>query len=80
MNLELLHKAAIQLGHAEPISIEPDGTIWLGTDADRTYLTATQLKAVKTKAEQIATDKQTARQTVLDKLGLTADEAAALFG
>ena len=33
--------------------------------------------ADKTKADA---DKQAARQAVLDKLGLTADEAAALFG
>jgi ligand-binding sensor domain-containing protein len=80
MNLELLRKAATQLGHAEPISIEPDGTIWLGTNENRVYLTPTQLNAVKTKAEQIAIDKQTEKQSALAKLGLTADEAAALFG
>jgi hypothetical protein len=78
--MNYLLEAAQALGHAEPISVEPDGTIWLGTNDDRTYLTATQLKAVKTKAEQIATDKQNNKQAALDKLGLTADEAAALFG
>ena len=78
--MNYLLEAAQALGYAEPISVEPDGTIWTGTNDERTYLTATQLKAVKTKAEQIATEKQNAKQAVLDKLGLTADEAAALFG
>ena len=78
--MNYLLEAAQALGHAEPISVEPDGTIWTGTNNERTYLTATQLKAVKTKAEQIATEKQNAKQAVLDKLGLTADEVAALFG
>ena len=78
--MNYLLEAAQTLGYAEPISVEPDGTIWTGTNDERTYLTATQLKAVKTKAEQIATEKQNAKQAVLDKLGLTADEAAALFG
>jgi len=80
MNLDLIRQAAIELGFNEPISIEPDATIWLGTNDDRTYLTAAQLNAVKTKAEQMATNKETTRQAALDKLGLTADEAAALFG
>jgi hypothetical protein len=78
--MNYLLEAAQALGHAEPISVEPDGTIWLGADDDRIYLTATQLKAVKAKAEQLANEKQAARQAVFDKLGLTADEAAALFG
>ena len=42
-----------------------------------------QLKKDKTQAQldaQAQTAKQAARQAVLDKLGLTADEAAALLG
>ena len=42
-----------------------------------------QLKKDKKQAQLDAksvADKQATRQTVLDKLGLTADEAAALFG
>ncbi len=41
-------------------------------------LKADQAQATKDAAAQTA--KQVARQAVLDKLGLTADEAAALFG
>lgn len=78
--MNYLLEAAQALGYAEPISVEPDGAIWTGTNDDRTYLTATQLKAVQTKAEQIAIEKQNAKASALAKLGLTADEAAALFG
>jgi hypothetical protein len=49
----------------------------------RRELTAAELtQATKDAATKIETDtaKQVARQAVLDKLGLTADEAAALFG
>lgn len=80
MNLNILRQAAIALGHAEPISIEPDGTIWLGLDAERVYLTDAQEKAVTQKALFIENERVVARQAVLDKLGLTADEAAALLG
>ena len=80
MNLIILRQAAIALGHPEPISIEPDGTIWLGLDADRVYLTDAEQNAVTKKAATIEADKAAARQAVLDKLGLTANEAAALLG
>jgi hypothetical protein len=45
MNLKSLRLAAIELGHSEPISIEPDGTIWIGTDEARQYLTDKEQKA-----------------------------------
>jgi len=82
-DLTQLRNAAIALGYAEPISIEPDGTIWLGTDADRTYLTAAQQKAVANKAAQI-TDAEAAvaasGRAKLVALGLTDAEIAAFLG
>ena len=36
-NLRLVRQACYNLGMVEPISIETDGTVWLGTDDDRTY-------------------------------------------
>jgi len=81
MNHIELRVAATQLGHQEPISIEPDGTIWLGADDDRTYLTATQLKAVTTKVKELETAQAAAKKSAYKKLaalGLTADEIAAL--
>ena len=78
--MELLRKAALELGYSEPISIESDGTIWLGIDPDRQYLTDEQLEAIKQKAQQNQVQRAVVRQAVLDKLGLTADEAAALLG
>ena len=83
INLDALRAAALELGHDEPISIEPDGTIWLGVDPDRTYLTAAQQKAVETKAAQTAANATAARNSAhakLKVLGLTDDEIAALVG
>ena len=70
MNLDMskVRQAAILLVHAEPISIEPDGEIWLGTDDDRKYLTAAQLKAVHEKAQSLTENTQTAAASARNKL------------
>jgi len=47
--------------------------------ADETAQIDAQQAAAKAQADALAA-KKTARQAVLDKLGLTADEAAALLG
>ena len=75
----LLFDAAVELGLGF-VSVEPDGTMWLGNDAERVYLNEAEQKAVIKKAETIRTDKAARRQAVLDKLGLTSDEAQALLG
>jgi len=83
-----IRTACLEMGHAEPISVEPDFVVWLGADDDRTYLTATQQKAVEVKAKELAAadDKAATAQAAAKKsaykklaaLGLTADEIAAL--
>ena len=83
VNINALRAAALQLGHAEPISIEPDGVIWLGVDPDRTYLTATQQAAVEAQVGQTAANATAARDSARAKLkvlGLTDDEISALVG
>jgi len=80
MNIILLHAAAVALGHQEPISVEPDGTIWLGTSDNKKNLTDKELDAVQKKAQELANDKVAAKQAVLDRLGITADEASLLLG
>jgi hypothetical protein len=45
MNLQLRRQACYNVGLVEPISIEPDGTVWLGTDEDRTYPDAAPINA-----------------------------------
>ena len=83
MELSDLRKAALALGHQEPISIESDGTIWLGIDPDRVYLTAQQLDAVKDKAKKTQDDVAAARASAKAKLaalGLSEAEVAALLG
>ena len=83
VNLNALRAAALELGHAEPISIEPDGVIWLGIDPDRTYLTAAQQAAVEAQAAHAAANATAARDSASAKLkvlGLTDTEVAALIG
>jgi hypothetical protein len=75
-----LHEAAKQLGYNESFTVEQDGQMWHGTDSDRIYLTTTKKEIVETKALELQTLQNAKRQAVLDKLGLTADEAAALLG
>ena len=82
-NTAQLRAAAIALGHAEPISIEPDNTIWLGTFDNKQILTDTQLSAIYDKAQQMENDEIAARQSALAKLaalGLTDAEIKALVG
>lgn len=37
MNEQLRRQACYNVGLVEPISIEPNGLVWLGTDDERTY-------------------------------------------
>jgi hypothetical protein len=53
--------------------------MWTGTDDARTDLTATQVTAIKKRAKELETEKVSAKEAVLTKLGLTADEVAALL-
>jgi hypothetical protein len=80
MNIIYLLAAAVALGYQEPISVEPDGTIWLGTSDNKKDLTGKELDAVQKKAKELENIKVAARQVVLDRLGITADEAALLLG
>jgi len=83
VNLDKLRQAALQLGHVEPISIEPDGIIWLGVDPDRVYLTSAQQNAVVAKMTETQNAQAAARASAVAKLaelGLTNDEIAALVG
>ena len=81
-NTARLRAAAIALGHAEPISIEPDGVIWLGTFDNKQILSDAQLTAIHNKAQQLENDERAARASALAKLaalGLTEPEIAALL-
>ena len=79
MNEQLIREAALALGYAEPISIEPDGAIWTGNEADRQDLTSANIKKIETKVAEIVAAKAQAKAEVIAKLGLTADEVAALL-
>lgn len=80
MELGYIYRAALALGHHEPISIEPDGRIWTGIESDRYDLTDAENAAVHAKATQLVTENAARRETIMGKLGLTADEITVLFG
>jgi hypothetical protein len=53
--------------------------MWHGTDENRTYLTASEIKVITDKTAQAEIDKAAAKAALLVKLGITADEAALLI-
>ena len=74
-----LHLAAAEL-ELSPLSVEPDGTMWTGLEAERQDLTAAQVTAITKRATELEAAKVSAKQDVLDRLGITAEEAALLLG
>ena len=79
MKTMFLHLAAAEL-ELSPLSIEPDGTMWTGLEAERQDLTAAQITAINERATELETAKALQRQALLDRLGITAEEAALLLG
>lgn len=75
INQQLYFKAMISLGY-DSFSIEPDGTVWLGTDDDRIYPNMDEINA---KVAEIENAEIAAKQMLLDRLGLTAEEARLLL-
>jgi hypothetical protein len=61
----------------EPISIEPDGTVWLGSDDNRIY---PDMAPIWVECDRVIDAQAAAKQVLLDRLGITADEARLLFG
>jgi hypothetical protein len=79
MNSFQLMAAGFDLGYDISLTIESDGSMWTGTDDTRTNLTATEISAIKKRAKELETSKVSAKESVLTKLGLSADEVAALL-
>lgn len=80
MELGYIYRAALALGHHEPISIEPNGHIWTGIQSDRYDLTDAENAAVHAKAAELVTENTARREAIMGKLGLTADDLATLLG
>lgn len=82
-----MRQACMNVGLIEPISIEPDGSVWTGVDPDRVYA---DMKPVLAEYERLvaasAAETQTkvaARESAIAKLsalGLDAEEITALLG
>jgi hypothetical protein len=79
MNSFQLMAAGLDLGYDISLTIEADSSMWTGTDDNRVYLTETEIKALRKKATDLENEKTAARNAVLAKLGLTADEVTALL-
>lgn len=74
MNDRIIRRACAALGISEPISIEPDGTIWTGTYEDKVFV---DVDAVHAKVIELETEEASKRQSALSKLielGLTEEE------
>lgn len=74
MNLLNIRYACLALGYKDPISIEVDGTVWLGADDDRTY---PPMEPILAKAEEIAAEqavKKKEAEAKLLELGLTVQD------
>ena len=72
MNVQM--QAAVNVA-GEPVSIEPDGTIWADSDGriiDRSL--------VEAEYERLVAERAAARAALLSRLGITEDEAALLGG
>ena len=80
MNTMQLFLAAFELGYDHSFTIENNGQMWHGTDEERIYLTVAEIKKITDKATKTENDKAAAKQAVLDRLGITSDEAALLLG
>ena len=76
MNLSKIRKACLNLGMEEPISIELDGTVWTGVYEERVYA---DMDAVNNEVARLEQESNIAKQAVLDRLGITAEEARLLL-
>jgi hypothetical protein len=80
MNTSVLMTAGHDLGYDITLTIETDGKMWTGTDNERNYLTTAQITAITKRAKELETQKAISKAALLDRLGITADEAALLLG
>lgn len=78
INIDLAF-AGLALGYDNSFTVESDGTMWIGSDDDRQYLSDIEVEKVKNKVLETENEKAIKRNNVLEKLGLTADEVAALI-
>lgn len=74
MNPTIYRQAAENIA-GEPVSIEPDGTVW--ADSDHRDINEA---AVAAEYGRLVAEKDAARAALLERLGLTADEFAVLVG
>lgn len=76
MNLSLIRQACHSLGYEEPISIEADGTVWLGVDPDREYL---EMEPILAEVDRLQAEREQTKSDILDRLGLTVEEVKLLL-
>lgn len=74
LNDPIYRKAAASIA-GEPVSIEPDGSVW--ADADHRDI---DVVAVQAEYERLLAEKDATRAALLARLGLTEAEATLLLG
>lgn len=68
-------KACATLGY-DNVSVEADGTCWAGTEYDRTFIDDAIVDA---EVQRVWADRETRKQELLARLGLTEAEAKLLL-
>lgn len=67
----LIMTACYALNYSEPISVELDGTVWLGPDDDRTYPPMEPILEKAKELETIQAEQKKQAEAKLLELGLT---------
>lgn len=75
-HLQKIRQACYSLGYEEPISIEMDGTVWLGIDPDREY---PDMEPIMAEVERLEEEQEQRKNEVLSRLGLTLEEVKLLL-
>ena len=75
MNDPIIFRKAAENVAGEPVSIEPDGSVW--ADSDHRDI---DKAAVQAEYERLIAERAAARAAVLERFGLTEDEVVVLLG
>lgn len=76
MSSDPIREACYAIGLVEPISIEADGTVWLGVDPDREY---PEMEPILAEVDRLQAEREQTKSDILDRLGLTMEEVKLLL-
>lgn len=82
--IDVTYTQAAENVAGSPVSVEPDGTVWTGTDDDKTFIDTVKVQAeyerLQAEAKQQATDKAAGLRKLALASGLSEAEITALIG